>query len=143
MDPQILSSDDKKNLHLTTQVCNEFLLPVSSLLYVLLVVAKCKSSHEICTKFEETFGGSIFPEVDFPSEDLSSPSHHEEIQVASSSSHVDCSMSFISHTCDKPPGNDMVGGEIICDDGNVALYNDSSSSIYKCSYVESLDLKTS
>jgi hypothetical protein len=73
MDPQILSSDDKKNLHLTTQVCNEFLLPVSSLLYVLLVVAKCKSSHEICTKFEETFGGSNSLMVVYLLKELSSP----------------------------------------------------------------------
>ena len=52
MDPQNLSLEDEKNLHLEAQVSNEFLLSLSSIVYVLMMVAKCKSSHEIWTKLE-------------------------------------------------------------------------------------------
>jgi len=107
-----------------------------------MMIAKCKSSHEIWTKLEETFGGSISFEVDFPSEELPSTSNHEELQVASTSSSDDCSMSSTSPTCEMSQGNDMVSGEIFCDDGNIVLYTDDSSFV-NSNGVESLDLNTS
>ena len=119
-----------------------FKLSLSPVVYVLMMVAKCKSSHEIWTKLEEAFGGSISLEVDFPSEELSSTSNHEELQVASTSGRDDCSMSSTSPTCEMSQGNAMVSGEIICGDGIVSLYTDDSCSI-NANGVESLDLNTS
>jgi hypothetical protein len=60
--------------------------------------SKCKTSHEIWTKLEESFGGSISLEVENEPKELSSPSHHEELQVASTSGHDDCSISSTSPT---------------------------------------------
>jgi hypothetical protein len=107
-----------------------------------MMIAKCKTSNEIWTKLEESFGGSISLEVDFPSEELSPTSHHEELQVASTSGRDDCSMSSTSPTCEMSQGNAMVSGEIICDDGIVSLYTDDSCYI-NANSVESLDLNTS
>jgi hypothetical protein len=45
----------------------------------------------------------------------SSPSHHEELQVASTSGRDDYSISSTSLTCDLSQGNDMVSEEIICE----------------------------
>ena len=80
MDPKNLSIEDEKNLHLEAQVCNEFLLSLSPALHLLLtMLLKCKSSHDIWTKLKvldvsnSHNGGGI-------SEELSSPSHHEELQ---------------------------------------------------------------
>ena len=47
MDPQNLSLEDEKNLHLEAQVSNEFLLSLSPEIHLLLMMLKCKSSHEI------------------------------------------------------------------------------------------------
>jgi hypothetical protein len=64
MDLQNLSIEDEKNLHLEAQVSNEILLSVSFIVYVCLMGSKCKTSHEIWTKLEESFGGSISLEVE-------------------------------------------------------------------------------
>jgi hypothetical protein len=90
MDPQNLSLEDEKNLHLEAQVSNEILLSVSSIVYVCLMGSKCKTSNEICTKLEESFGGFISFEVESEPKGLSAPSHHEELQVASTSGRDDC-----------------------------------------------------
>jgi hypothetical protein len=63
MDPQNLCLVDEKILHLQAQVPNEILLSVSSIVYVCLMGSKCKTSHDIWTKLEESFGGSISLEV--------------------------------------------------------------------------------
>jgi hypothetical protein len=76
MDPQNLSLEDEKNLHLEDQVSNEILLSVSSIVYVSLMGSKCKTSQDIWTKLEESFGGSIFLEDESEPKELSSPSHH-------------------------------------------------------------------
>ncbi|KAK1603169.1 hypothetical protein QYE76_018781 [Lolium multiflorum] len=52
-------------------------------------------------KLKEMFGGSISHLVDGVSEELSSPSHHEELQVASTSGRVDISSTSTSPTCCK------------------------------------------
>jgi hypothetical protein len=138
MDPQNLSLEDEKNLHLEAQVSNEILLSVSSIVYVCLMGSKCKTSHEIWTKLEESFGGSISLEVESEPNELSSPSHHEELQVASTSGRDDCSISSTSPTCDASQGNDMVSGEIVCDDGSFILCTDDST-LLNSNGVESLD----
>jgi hypothetical protein len=48
-----------QKLHLEAQVSNEILLSVSSKVYVCLMDSKCKKSHEIWTKLEESFVGSF------------------------------------------------------------------------------------
>jgi hypothetical protein len=65
-------------------------------------------SHEIWTKLEDSFGGSISLEVESEPKEFASPSHHEELQVASTSVRDDCSISSTSPTCDLSQGNDMV-----------------------------------
>jgi hypothetical protein len=99
-DPQNLSLEDEKNLHLEAQVSNEILLSVSSIVYVCLMGSKCKMFHEIWTKLEESFDGCISLEIESEPKKLSSPSHHEELQVASTSGRDDCSISSTSLTCD-------------------------------------------
>src|SRR5664279_5371619 len=91
VDPQNLSLEDDKNLYLEAQVYNEFLRSMSFAVYVFLIVSKCKSSHKMWTKLEEKYGGSNSLEVDYLSKELSSPSHHEELQVASTSGYEDSS----------------------------------------------------
>jgi hypothetical protein len=142
MDPQNLSLEDEKNLHFEGQVSNEILLSVSSIVYVSLMGSKCKTSHEIWTKLEESFGGFISLEVESEPKELSSPSHHEELQVASTSGRDDCSISSTSPTCDLSQGNDMVSGEIACDDGSFVLCTNDST-LLNPNGVESLDLNTS
>jgi hypothetical protein len=66
-------------------------LSMSSIVYVFLMGSKCKTSHEIWTKLEESFGGSISLEVESEPKELSSPSYHEELQVSSTSGRDDCS----------------------------------------------------
>ena len=141
MDPQNLSLEDEKNLHLEAQVSNKFLLSLSPAFLHLFARSKGKSSHEMWTNLEEIFGGSISHEAGGHSEELSSPSHHEELQVASTSGRDEFSIPSTSPTCDKSQGNGMVSGEIICDDGSVSLYTDDSCSI-NANGVESLDLNT-
>jgi hypothetical protein len=142
MDPQNLSLEDEKKLHLEAQVSNEILLSVSSIVYVCFMGLKCKTSHEIWTKLQGSFGGSISLEDGSEPKELSSPTHHEELQVASTSGRNDCSISSTSPTCDVSHGNDMVSGEIVCDDGSFVLCTDDST-LLNPNGVESLDLNTS
>ena len=86
MDPQNLSLEDEKNLHLEAQVYNELLSALRPDFRLLLETHKCKSSHDIWTKLRRAFGGSIYHKVGGISEELYFPSHHEELQVASTSS---------------------------------------------------------
>jgi hypothetical protein len=65
-----------------------------------LMGSECKMSHEIWTKLEESFGGSISLEVESEPKELSSPSHQEDLQVASTSGRDNCSFSSTSLTCD-------------------------------------------
>ena len=74
-------------------------------------------------------------------EELSSPSHHEELQVASTSGRDELSSSSTSPTCCKTQGNDMVSGEGNCN-VDIVLNNDDFSSLSHCN-VSSLDLNTS
>src|SRR5664279_5950068 len=83
VDPQNLSLEDEKNLHLEALVYKEFLRSMNFTVYAFLIDLKCKSSHKMWTKLEETYGGSNSLEIDDLSEKLSSPSHLEELQVAS------------------------------------------------------------
>ncbi|KAK1677045.1 hypothetical protein QYE76_037893 [Lolium multiflorum] len=66
-----------------------------------LIYIKRKSSHEMWIKLKEMFGGSISHLVGGVSEELSSPSYHEELQVASTSGRDEFSSSSTSPTCDK------------------------------------------
>jgi hypothetical protein len=113
--------EDEKKLHLEAQVSNEILLSVSSIVYVCLMGSKCKMSHDIWTKLEELFGRSISLEVESEPKELSSPSHHEELQVDSTSGRNDYSISSTSPTCDLSQGNHMVSEEIIHDVGSLVL----------------------
>jgi hypothetical protein len=107
----------------------------------------CKNKHgasKIIDTFEtyQSFGGSISLEVQGEPKELSSHSHHKELQVASTSGRDDCSISSTSPTCDLSQGNDIVSEEIICDDGILVLCTNDSISINP-NGVESLDLNTS
>ncbi|KAK1678184.1 hypothetical protein QYE76_039032 [Lolium multiflorum] len=66
-----------------------------------LIYIKRKSSHEMWIKLKEMFGGSTSHLVGGDSEELSSPSHHEELQVASTSGRDEFSSSSTSPTCSK------------------------------------------
>ncbi|KAK1647437.1 hypothetical protein QYE76_065242 [Lolium multiflorum] len=66
-----------------------------------LIYIKRKSSHEMWIKLKEMFGGSTSHLVGGVSEELSSPSHHEELQVASTSGRDEFSSSSTSPTCSK------------------------------------------
>ena len=50
MDPQNLSLEDEKNLHLEALVYNEFLHNLSFQIYVFLIVSKCKSFNQKTTE---------------------------------------------------------------------------------------------
>ena len=75
------------------------------------------------------------------SEELSSPSHHEELQVASTSGRDELSSSSTSPTCCKTQGNDMVSGDENCNVDSM-LSIDDPSYLSHCD-VSSLDLDTS
>src|SRR4051794_12983621 len=107
MDPQNLSLEDDKNLHLEDQVSNEIIFSLSPTINLFLTIVKRKSSHEMWTKIKEIFGGSISHRVSGISKELSSPSHHEELQVASTSGRNEISIISTSLTCDKSQGNGM------------------------------------
>src|SRR4051794_30946014 len=65
MDPQNLSLEDEKKLHLEAQVSNEFLSSLSPEFQSFLRDdMKCKSSHDIWTKIRGAFCGSISHMVD-------------------------------------------------------------------------------
>ena len=81
MDPQNLSLEDEKNLHLEAQVSNELIFSLSPTVNLFLTIVKRKSSHEKWTKLKEIFGGSISNIVGGFSEEISFPSHHEELQL--------------------------------------------------------------
>src|SRR5664279_3304339 len=78
VDPQNLSLEDEKNLHLEAQVYNEFLRSMNFTFYGFLIDLKCKSSHKMWTKLEETYGGSNSLEIDYLSENQASTSGCEE-----------------------------------------------------------------
>src|SRR5215216_3058596 len=59
MDPQNLSLEDEKNLHLELQVSNEIIFSLSPTVNLFLKIVKRKSSHKKWTKLKEIFGGSI------------------------------------------------------------------------------------
>jgi hypothetical protein len=138
MDPQNLSIEDEKNLHLEAQVFNEICASLSCAIYLSMMLGKCKLSHEVWTSIKGRFGGSISLEVDGCKE-LSSSPYHEELQVSSISGHDESSIPSTSPTCDMSYGNDMVSGEIICDDSCVVLCTDNSCSIID-NGVKNLDL---
>src|SRR5664279_4435928 len=141
VDPQNLSLEDEKNLHLEAQVYNEFLRSMNFTVYGFLIDLKCKSSHKMWTKLEERYGGSTSLEIDYLSKGLSSPSHLEELQVASTAGCEESSIPSTSPKCDLSQGNVAVSGEIICDD-DIVLYTDDSYST-NANGVDRLDLNSS
>src|SRR3954470_19830510 len=108
MDPQNLSLEDEKKLHLKAQVSNEFILSLRPDFLRFLMYINRKSSHEMWIKLKEIFGGSISHMVSGVSKELSSPSYHEELQVASTSSGDELSPSPTSPMCGNTQGNDTV-----------------------------------
>src|SRR5664279_4070970 len=78
VDPQNLSLEDEKNLHLEALVYNEFLRSMNFTIYAFLIDLKCKSSHKMWTKLEETFGGSKSLEIDYLFENQAFTSGCEE-----------------------------------------------------------------
>ena len=108
-------------------------------------IMTCASAHEMWTKLEEIYGGSNLDEVNHISEvsleEFSTSSYHEELHIASSSVCLDISTSSTSPSYDMSQGNDMVSGNIICDD-DVVLNIDDLSCI-NANFVASLDLNTS
>src|SRR5664279_3434279 len=78
VDPQNLSLEDEKNLHLEALVYKEFLRSMNFTVYAFLIDLKCKSSHKMWTKLEETYGGSNSLEIDYLSENQASTSGCEE-----------------------------------------------------------------
>ena len=91
-------------------------------------------------KLKEMIGGSTSQLVGGDSEELSSPSHHEELQVASTSGRDEFSSLSTSPTCRKTQGNDMVSGDENCNVDSV-LTSDDLSSLSHCN-VSSLDPNT-
>jgi hypothetical protein len=106
-----------------------------------MMAFKCKTSNEIWTKLEETFGGSTSLGIDHLPKELLLTSNNEELQIASTSDCVDDPMPSISPTCDMTGGNDLVSTEMTCDSGNAIYTDDSSSIVYND--VDTLDLNTS
>src|SRR3954463_15085308 len=53
MDPQNLSLEDEKNLHLEAQVSNELIFSLSPTVNLFLTIVKRKSSHEKWTKLKK------------------------------------------------------------------------------------------
>ena len=78
------------------------------------------SAHEMWTKLEEVYGGSNLVEVNcLPYEsnkEFTTSSYHEELHIASSTACLDIPTSSTSPSHDMYQGNDMVSGNIICDD---------------------------
>ena len=103
------------------------------------------SAHEMWTKLEEIYGGSNIVEVnclsDESNEEFSTSSYHEELHLAYSTVCLDISTSSASPSHDMYQGNDMVSGNIICDD-YVELYIDDLS-CRNANVVASLDLSMS
>src|SRR3954465_9557565 len=64
MDPQNLSLEDEKNLHLEAQVSNDLILSLRPYFLRFLLYINRKSSHEMWIKLKEIFGGSISHNVD-------------------------------------------------------------------------------
>src|SRR4051812_35045605 len=141
MDPQNLSLADEKNLHLEDQVSNEIIFSLSLTVNLFLTIVKRKSSHEKWTKLKEIFGGSISNIVSGFSEEISFPSHHEDLQVASTSGRNEFSSSPTSPTCGKTQRKYTVSGVGNCN-VDIVLTNDDPSSLSHCN-VSSLDLRTS
>ena len=104
MDPQNLSLEDEKKLHLEAQVSNELIFSLRPDFLRFLLYIERKSSHEMWIKLKEIFGGSISHKVGGISEELSSPSYHEELQVASTTGRDEFSSSPTSPTCGKTQG---------------------------------------
>ena len=94
MDHQNLYLEDGKKLHLKTQVSKELIFFLRPTVNLFLTIVKCKSSHEMWTKLKEIFGGYISHRVSGISKDISFPSHHEELQVASTSGRDEFSSSL-------------------------------------------------
>ena len=127
MDPPNLSLEEEKNLHLEAQVSNEFASSLCPKVHLMLVMlGKCKSSHEMWIKLEKVYGVPTSHEGCCSSEELSSPSHHEELQVASTFGHDEFSSSSTSPTCCKTQGNDMVSGDENCNVDIVLTIGDPS-----------------
>ena len=80
----------------------------------------CVMAHVMWTKFEEIYGGSNLVDIHHMSEEsieeFSTSSNHEELHIASSSMCLDISTSSTSPSYGMSQGNDMVSGNIICDD---------------------------
>ncbi|KAK1620416.1 hypothetical protein QYE76_025933 [Lolium multiflorum] len=98
-----------------------------------LIYIKRKSSHEMWIKLKEMFGGSTSQLVGGDSEELSSPSHHEELQVASTSGRDELSSSSTSPTCSKTReetehsmDQDMISNE------DSRISSSSSSGMHMC-----------
>ncbi|KAK1652785.1 hypothetical protein QYE76_070590 [Lolium multiflorum] len=84
-------------------------------------------------KLKEMFGGSISHMVGGVSEELSSPSHHEELQVASTSGRDVLSSSSTSPTCDKTQeetGHSM--DQDMVSNGDSRISSSSSSGMRMC-----------
>ena len=108
-------------------------------------IMTCVSAHEMWTKLEEIYGGSNLDEVNHISEEsleeFSTSSYHEELHIASPSMCSVISNSSTSPSYGLSQGNDMVSGNIICDDDGVLNIDDLSC--INANVVASLDLNTS
>ena len=127
MDPQNLSLEDEKNSHLEAQVSHEFISSLRPDFLRFLMYINRKSSHEMWVKLNEIFGGSTSHKVGGISEELSSPSYHEELQVASTSGRDEFTSSSTSPMCGKTQGNYMVSGEENC---NVDIVLNSDDALH-------------
>ena len=108
-------------------------------------ILMCKTAHEAWTKLGDVYGGSYLDEANiFPMEtigEVSTTSCHEEHPIASTSDYLDTSTSSTLPTCSFSQGNDMVSGEIMCDNDVEIIINDPPCR--NASIVASMDLSIS
>ena len=108
-------------------------------------ILMCKTAHEAWTKLDVVYGGSYLDETNiFPMEtigEVSTTSYHEEHPIASTSNYLGTSTSSTLPTCFLSQGNDMVSGEIMCDNDVEITIDDPPCR--NASIVSSMDLSIS
>ena len=108
-------------------------------------ILMCKTAHEAWTKLDDVYGGSYLDEANiFPMKtvgEVSTTSCHDEHPIASTSDYLDTPTSSTLPTFSLSQGNDMVSGEIMCDDDVEIIINDPPCR--NASIVVSMDLNLS
>ena len=92
-------------------------------------ISMCETAHETWTKLDDVYGGTHLDEansflMETSGEDPMTSSHEEQ-PIASTSNYTDTSTFSTLPTSSLSQGNDMVSGEIICNDDVEVIIDDS------------------